>query len=313
MSLDDFSEVAFHSGHITLFSDSDGVYRHMPMLVKIDSLYFPALALSVFLNYAQVPFADIMVDWGHKIIIPAKPDSFLDHDIIIPIDTHGRTFIPYIQAFGQDFQQMTAHDLLKYHAEEHLQGNLTEFFEGKFVIVTDISAGLDLGHIPLAENTLKVTSHAALLNGLLQNTFYRKWSFWQTMGLICALSMILGISALPRSSWFLYLTGLIVFIGIMGLTWQQFIRFSLFPIVTVGGSVLFIFFGLVVGLQMAISKDQAFIRSAFSKYVPEAVVNELLVHPERLKLGGESVSCPCYFLTWRDSRRSPKICLLPNW
>ena len=287
MSLDDFSEVAFNSGHITLFSDPDGVYRHMPMLVKIDSLYFPALALSVFLNYAQVPFEDIIVDWGHEIIIPAKQDSLLDHDIVIPIDTHGRAFIPYVQAFGQDFQQMAAHALLKYRAEENLQGNLTEFFEGKFVIVADISAGLDLGHIPLEENTLKVTSHAALLNGLLKNTFYRKWSFWQTMGLICAVSIILGISALPRSSWFLYLTGLIVLIGIIGLTWQQFIRFSLFPIVTVGGSFLFVFFGLVVGLQVSISKDQAFIRNAFSKYVPEAVVNELLAHPERLKLGGE--------------------------
>jgi len=78
-----------------------------------------------------------------------------------------------------------------------------------------------------------------------------------------------------------------VLASIIGLTWIQFTRFSLFPIVTAGSSFLLIFFGLVMGLQVAISRDQAFIRNAFSKYVPETVVNELLLHPELLKLGGE--------------------------
>jgi adenylate cyclase len=48
-----------------------------------------------------------------------------------------------------------------------------------------------------------------------------------------------------------------------------------------------VFFGLVIGLQIAVFKDQVFIRTAFSKYVPEEVVNELLSHPEHLQLGGE--------------------------
>lgn len=54
-----------------------------------------------------------------------------------------------------------------------------------------------------------------------------------------------------------------------------------------GSSFLLIFVGLVIELQIAISRDQAFIRKAFSKYVPEKVINELLAHPELLKLGRE--------------------------
>ena len=287
MQLDDFSAVAFNSGHITVVSDPDGVYRHVPMLLKVDSRYSPTLALAMFLDYVRVPLEEVIVDWGRKIIIPAKQGSFLTRDVIIPIDKRGRAFIPYAQVFDQDFKKMEVHNLLQYRKNEDLQGNLMEFFESNFVIIADITTASDIGHTPLEDHGPKVSLHAALLNGLLTNTFYSKWSFWQAMGFICMISIILGISALPRSLWFLYITGGIIFIGIIALTWQQFIRFSLLPIVTIEGSLLFVFFGLVIGLQVGISKDQVFIRNAFSKYVPEKVVNELLDRPELLQLGGE--------------------------
>jgi adenylate cyclase len=295
MQLDEFAEVAFNSGHITLVSDLDGVYRHIPMLLRIDSQYFPTLALAMYLNYVRVPFEEVIVDWGREMIIPAKQSSFLTRDVTVPIDGRGRAFIPYAQVFDQDFKKMEIHNLLQYRENENLQGNLIDFFEGKFVIIADIMTGSDIGHTPLEDHIYKVISHAALLNGLLTNTFYIKWSFWQVIVFICIISIILGLSALLRSLYFLYITGAIVFAGIIVLTWQQFICFSLMPIVTIESSFLFVFFGLVIGLQVAISKDRAFIRNAFSKYVPEKVVNELLNRPELLQLGGEERSLSVLF------------------
>jgi adenylate cyclase len=288
MQTDEFTEVAFNSGHISVASDPDGIYRHVVLLLKVDSLYFPTLALSMFLNQLKVPFEKIIVDWGREIVIPAISESRLDQDVIIPIDIHGQTFIPYAQTWQHDFEKIAAHTLLQHRDDEDLQGNLEEFFEGKFVFIADTSVGTaDMGTTPLEGNVPLVNLHTSLLNGLLTNTFYRQWPLWKTISLICVISILLGLSALPRSAWILYVTGGVIFLGIIWLTWQQFIHFSLFPIVTVEGSFLFVFFGLVIGLQVAISKDQAFIRNAFSKYVPEKVVNELLVHPELLKLGGE--------------------------
>ncbi len=288
MQMDDFSEVAFNAGHISAASDPDGVYRHVAMLLKVDSLYFPTLTLAMFLDYMHVPFEDILVDWGRAIVIPTTANSFFDRDVIIPIDAHGRVFIPYVQVWGQDFESMDVHDLLRYREDEDLQGNLAEFFEGNFVLVGDVSVGIsDIGATPLEQGAPLVMVHASLLNGLLTQTFYRKWSLWHVYGLICLLGLLLGLAALPRASLVLYLTGGVVCLGIVGLTWLQFIHFVLLPLVTVGGSFLVMFFGLVIGLQVAVSKDQAFIRDAFSKYVPEKVVHELLVHPELLQLGGE--------------------------
>jgi len=288
MQLDDFFLGARGSGDISAISDPDGVYRHLAMLVKVDSLYFPTLALAMFLDYAQMPFEKIVVDWGREIRIPATQENTLEQEVIIPIDERGRTFIPYPQVWGQDFQQMPAHKLLQLQADENLAGNLAEFFEGKFVFIGDIAVGTsDLGQTPLEDRAPLVAIHAASMNGLLTNTFYRPWPFLKTIGLIALIGIFLAFAALPRAVWIVYLAGGVILAGIIGLTWIEQIRFSLFPIVSVGSSFLFIFFGLIVGPQIAIAKEQAFIRNAFSKYVPERVVNELLVHPELLQLGGE--------------------------
>jgi len=288
MQYDKFSTVAFNSGHISAYSDPDGVYRHILMLLMVGDAYFPTLSLSMFLDYARVPFEKIIVEWGQRIIIPATKEGFLERDVIIPIDERGRTFIPYPQVWDRAFKKMEADTLLRYMADDGLRGNLTEFFEGNFVLIGDISVGTsDLGYTPLESDAPLMLIHAAMLNGMLTNSFYTKWSFQAVANFIWILCLLLALSATPRSSWFLYGTGIAVVVGVMGFTWVQFTNSRLFPIVTVGGSALIFFFGLVTALEMAVGKERSFIKHAFARYVPEKVVDELLASPERLKLGGE--------------------------
>lgn len=288
MQLDDFAAAAFNSGHISVATDDDGVFRHIPMLLKIDSRYIPALSLAIFLDYVKVSFHDVIVHWGKHIIIPATKSERLKNDVVIPIDKHGRVFIPYPQTWEKDFPKVAAHTLMKSYDDVDLRGNLSEFFEEKFVLIGDVSIGIsDVGSTPLEESVPLVAIHTAVLNGLFTNTFYQKWSFWKVQGLICLLSLLLALAALLRASGVLYITGGILLLGILGFVWLQCTQFILLPIFTIGSSVTFLFFGLVIGLEVAIAKDQTFIRNAFSKYVPEKVVNQLLAHPGLLKLGGE--------------------------
>ncbi len=288
MQLDDFSQAVAGSGHISARSDADGVYRHAVMLAKVDSLYLPSLSLAMFLDYVDVALDEMVVDWGQEIRIPANGKNLLDQEVVIPIDLRGRAFIPYPNLWGQDFKQMGAHTLLELFEDENLRGNLTEFFEGKFVLIGDVSAGTtDLGQTPLETETPLIAMHAALLNGLLTNSFYGKWSFGKTLSLIVLLGTLMGLSASLRFSWLLYVVGGISLVAIAVLTWTQITQAVLLPVAALGGSSLFLFFGLVAGVQMATSKERAFIRSAFSRYVPEKVVDELLAKPELLQLGGE--------------------------
>ena len=171
---------------------------------------------------------------------------------------------------------------------ENLLGNLTEMFEGKLVLVGDISIGAsDLGQTPLESQAPLLILHAAMLNAMLTNNFYTQWSFIQTLCLIWALGILLGLAAFARSTWFLYGTGLAVAAGIAGFTWTQFVHFRLFPIATVGGSTTIVFLGLLTSIEVVMGRERAFIKNAFSRFVPGKVVETLIAHPEMLKLGGE--------------------------
>ena len=288
MQTDDFSMAAINSGHISSLSDPDGVCRHAIMLLRVDDSYFPSLPLSMFLDYAEVRFEEIVINWGKEIIIPVTKKSNLDNDLIIPIDDRGRTFIPFSQVWEKDFPKMEAHKLLEYNKNETLKGNLRDFFEGKFVLIGDVSVGTsDLGQTPLERDVPLIVTHTAMLNALLTNTFYKETSFMHGIALIIILGLLLGFSALPKDSWPLYVAGVVVLGGLAGFTWIQFINFKLFPVATLSGSFLFIFFTLVIGIEIAVAKERSFIKNTFSRYVPKKVVNHLLENPELLKLGGE--------------------------
>lgn len=180
------------------------------------------------------------------------------------------------------------HNFLEYAKDVNLQGNLAQLFENRFVFIGDLSQGAtDIGQTALEENVPLIAIHTALLNGLLTNTFYHKWPFNRIIFLICLIALVLALASLPKVSWVLYGAGSVILITLIALTWWQFTNFVLFPVVTVAGSFLFIFVGLVVGLQVAISKQQVFIHNAFARYVPAKVVEELISHPEKLTLGGE--------------------------
>lgn len=293
---DSFAGAAANTGHINALSDSDGIYRHLPLLIRVGPGYVPSLALSMFLDYVRVSLDQVVVDWGNTVTIPATPESFLDQDLEIPIDNRGRVFIPYVQVWGKDFPLMTAHNLIKYAEDESLHGNLADFFESKFILVGDVSQGIsDLGQTPLEDNVPLVILHAALLNGLLTGSLYKKWTTSETSIFLVVMALLIGLFAVPKPLWVLYVSGAGLMVFIIGWTWYQFIQFKLFPAVTTTAGTLTIFTGLVVGLQWAASRERAFIQRAFSKYLSPLLVEGLIESPNLLKSGGEERYMTVFF------------------
>ena len=305
---DEFAMAARGSGHITAVSDPDAIFRHVVMLVKVGDSYFPTLSLAMFLDYARIPLEKVVVEWGRRIVVPGGKGSLLERDLVIPIDDRGRAFIPFPQVWDRAFKKMEGITLLQRLQDKNLAGNLAEFFEGRFVFVGDISVGAsDLGQTPLEAQTPLILIHAATLNGMLTNSFYANWSFRETMGLIWFLCLVLIVSAMPKSSLALYGAGIAVVTSVAGLTWLQFVQFRLLPAATVGGSVLVVFFGLLIALELAIGKERAFIKSAFARYVPEKVVDALVARPELLRLGGEERVMTVLFSDLADFTRISEV------
>ena len=163
-----------------------------------------------------------------------------------------------------------------------------EFYGGNFVFISDISVGTsDLGQTTAEENVPLVSVHSALLNALLTNSFYTEWKPFPVAVLIFPLGLVLGFFSIFKRNIPLYFAALIIIAGLIIFSFYEIKNFQLFPLVTSAGSIFILTIGMVLSLNVFISKDQAFIKSAFSKYVPTNVVDRLLENPEMLKLGGE--------------------------
>ncbi|MEA2060088.1 MAG: adenylate/guanylate cyclase domain-containing protein [Thermodesulfobacteriota bacterium] len=89
--------------------------------------------------------------------------------------------------------------------------------------------------------------------------------------------------------------GFFVFVGLLLLTWTEMLHFRLFPIVTISLISLVFFSALIIFLEHIAAKEKTLIRHVFSRYVPSAVVHQLLLHPDNLKLGGEERTATVLF------------------
>lgn len=285
---DIISPAAFNSGHISTESDADGIFRHYPLLLKVDSLYFPTVTFSMFLDYNNVLFEDIIVEWGSYIKIPRSDDNYLEKDMTIPIDNAGRIYIPYQFEWRNALKIMEAQSLLKFSTDPQYMDELLEFFEGSFILIGDVSNGIsDLGKTPLEDNVPLLAIHGALLNAMLTNSFFREFNTLEIIAIIFFIGIMLGISDLFRSASSFYSTLLVLILLEIIISYLAIREFIVFPLISILGSTLFISFGILISNQIFISKDRAFIKNAFSKYVSPNVVNELISNPSLLRLGGE--------------------------
>ncbi len=280
---------AFGATHISAEADADGISRHLPLILKIDSLYLPTPALSLFLKYVKIPPQKIEIHWGKYVRIPAIAGSELTSDLFIPIDDEGLVFIPYPAEWEKTPQMVEAQKLVELAKDPDNTSQLLDFFEGKMVFIGDISIGIsDLGQTPLENNVPLVAMHAALMNSFLTNAFYSRWNLLEIIEMLIAISLLLYGSAILKSNSLFYLITFLVIGGMIWLTYQQMQHFRLFPLVTVFISSSVIGLSYLVVLHSMIAKDQAFIRGAFSKYIPTKVVDNLVNNPDQLKLGGEN-------------------------
>ena len=183
---------------------------------------------------------------------------------------------------------MEVQNLLEYSKVPEYNDDLLDFFEGSFVFISDISVGTsDLGQTSIEQNVPLVTVHAALLNGMLNNQFYTQWNILPLILIILLSAILLAVSSLPRTNLFIYITTILLLIIIIFFGYNELLSRSLFPAFSMAISVFVIFLGLIISIEVFTSKDRAFIKNAFSRYVPEKIIDHLIENPEQLRLGGE--------------------------
>jgi len=170
-----------------------------------------------------------------------------------------------------------------------VRATLRDSLPGAFCIIgwTGTST-TDIGVNPFEEEYMNVGTHAALVNTILQERFLDELPWWYgaVLGALLALIVTFIVRRLnPLASILIGLGFLIVII----LAGAGFFLLSgrYLNLLTPVLSVFFSLFALILIKFLILEQEKSFIRNAFSHYLSTDVINELIIDPEKLNLGGE--------------------------
>lgn len=282
-------------------SDSDGMIRKSTLVRAIDPInkfgeklsppiMVPSLALSLAANYLE---SAIIVHFDPSGIdsIELFPTDNIKKQIKIPVyfDGMGKLLINH---YG-DFSKIPQISLVDAY-ENKLPTNLP-----KILVYGGTATGTnDKRPSPFDENFDGVGHHVAILENILTQDFMKRpisaplieVSLLLISGIIFSFALK-HLNALKSSIFMIILLLSFFYIDEHFLfgkgTWYYAGMFYL--------QSLSIYFGITVFKYFTEEKEKKKVRGAFQHYLNPAVINQLLEHPERLKLGGEKKHLTVFF------------------
>ena len=267
---------------------ADGVYRREPLFSVFDNRIVPSEALAAWLI-------------GHP---SAGPLSIRSGEmslgtLTVPIDGNGRAILRYRGPTLTHASYNAAEILQAY--QQMADGKPSRFdssvFKDKYVLFGFSAPGLlDLKPTPMRGVYPGLEVMATMLDNLLSNDFMRPLSTALTVALLLILCLGAGIAVSAVSG-----------AGRAALIYVAFIPIA--PALSIGAYALGAWmqlFALEVGTLFSLvgsslvsyateGQQKRYIKSAFKQYLSPTIIEELIAHPERLKLGGEKRELSIFF------------------
>lgn len=276
LNLPKINEAAAGCGYFNMLPDADGTVRWFPMTILYGSDFFAPMSLVALAHYRGKPTSAITLSQvGVEEVRLGREE--------LPVDRHGRMLINYLGPPGT---------VPTYSAAALLENRLPpEALKDKIVLVGATAVGIyDLRVTPFSGVSPGVEIQATVLDNLLRGNFLRVPKFGLPLMLIILLGLgvVLGL-VLPRLSaaWSFVFTLLLL----EGYTLASYLLFSrlgiqlelFYPLAEIAG----VYLGITMHRFLAEERERVRIRKAFESYVAPTVVQEMLKHPEALRLGGE--------------------------
>lgn len=275
-NLEVLSTASDASGYFNMIPDKDGVVRWMPMVIRCGSGLYMPLSIQAAWHYLDKP--DLMVR-----IAPLGIEDIRLGSAVIPTDESGQVLINYLGP-ERTFPHVSITDIL----ERRFQ---TGTFKDKIVLVGATAVGLyDMRSTPFSAVYPGLEVHATVIDNILRGTFLFKprWTrIYDALAVVLlAVFVALVIPRVGAIQGVLFAAGLFAF-HLVATQWL-FSHASLwvnvvYPLL----ALVLVYTSLTIYRYLTEERERKKIRGAFSHYVSTSVVNEVLKHPEKLKLGGE--------------------------
>lgn len=284
-----FLEATPDLGYISMNEDSDGVFRHYKLAANFGGILLPSIGLKAYTSFTnESPLLEISQDGHGKLKLK---ESYL------ALNSKGESKIRWI---GSDdkFEEVSLWKILEDDS------NYKDILKDKIIFVASTATGAhDLRNTPIDSKLPGVYAHINLVSMLLNEYFYKSidasigFSFLILMTALFVLILVMNfkkaiidLAALVSIIILIYYLDSIYFLP-NGYELKLF--FTLFALISTYSWLTFLNFNQV-------SQEKKQIRGAFSRYVAEAVIHEMLSHPDKLKIGGEKKEITCLFSDVRD-------------
>jgi len=270
------NEAADSSGYFTIVPDPDGVVRWSPLVIKCGDEIFAPLSIKAIWHYLDMPPLILRV-------APYGIEGVQLGNINIPTNETGQMMINYLGP-PQTFTHYPITDIInnKYPAGE---------FKDKIVLVGATAVGMyDIRTTPFSPVYPGPEVHATVIDNILRGQFLDRPEWTKVFDLLAILlvGIILGF-VVPRLSavkGIIFAVGL--FIAYLFLTRYLFVSHGLwFNMVYPLAAIVMLYISLTLHRYLSEERERRRIKGAFTYYVSSSVVNEMLKHPEKLKLGGD--------------------------
>jgi adenylate cyclase len=169
------------------------------------------------------------------------------------------------------------------------RSRLEEEVNGSFVIVGHVGTSTtDIGVTPFAKEYMNVGTHASLVNTILQRDFLDELPEWYAFIIAPLLALLVTIIIRRRNPTFSIFVGLSFVILMAAVSLGAFVWTGVYlsPVVPIF-AVFFSFAAITITKYLQTARERVYIKNAFSHYLSNDVINELLSDKEKLKLGGD--------------------------
>ncbi len=266
------------AGFMNTVTDRDGVLRRTPLLIALDQAPYPQLALATLLTAFRNRIPDPVIRTGK-----AGIESIKIGQTVVPLQPDGSMLINF-RGPANTFPYISAGKILEDRVSD---GDL----KGKIIFLGTSAAGLkDIRISPLDPVFPGVEVHATIVDNILSSDILHRPDWIPGLELLSILfwglaaTFLIGRAGAGLTLPVTVLMGAFAWYGsVWALDHRKIWISGFFPMM-----VLFLNFSILNFQKFWISeKRKQFFRSAFSKYVSKAVVDQLAENPEKLSLDGE--------------------------
>ncbi|MGV1099134.1 CHASE2 domain-containing protein [Thiovibrio sp. JS02] len=277
-------------GFFNVFPDAAGTVRRVPLLMEMDGVPYPSLALEMV--RIGLGLEEITIHVSQKVQTAKKGILGVQiGDKFVPTDEQGQIAVNF-RGPERTYSYISALDVL--------EGRNLDAIKGKYVLIGTSAAGLlDLRATPFSNVFPGVEVHANIIGNILTGDPFT-YDIFTERGLTLTLIMVGGLFLTALLAYSSPLAGglaglLVIEATIAG---NYFIFFKNHTIIGLTYPLLTIF---VVFLLVTLfnfffeGREKRFISKAFGRYVSPQVVRQLTEHPERLSLRGEQKTLTVLF------------------